>query len=84
MSLQQCCRKELKYTKATATCPTLRLRGKVLPAKAALGWVAAPEKGPQAARLWRVAATCRSAGQLLKELHGSAAHRCQLAQRRKL
>ena len=49
-----------------------------------LHYRAASEKGPQAARLWRVAATERSAGQLLKELHGSAAHKCQLAPMRKL
>ena len=36
--------------------------------------VAAPEKGPLAARLWRVAATCRSASQLAKEQQDAAAH----------
>ena len=76
MSLQHCCLKELIYT--TGSSAMYRLGLTTLPYKAA------PEQGPRAARLWRVAATGRSAGQLLKELHGSATHRCQLALTRML
>ena len=67
LSLQHCCQKELVYT--TGDSAMYRLGLTTLPYKAA------PEEGPRAARLWRVAATRQGPrANRRQEQQGAAAH----------